>query len=811
LIPYFKKGLENNEFCLWIICEPMTTEEALDALQGAIPNLAKYIEKKSIEIHSCRDWYINAGKFDINLINEAWQQKLNDALSRGYDGMRINGNETWLEKNHWDSFMEYERALHDLLQDQKMIVLCTYPLLHSDGRRVLDVAHAHEWAISCRQGHWEILEEPELKMKKADLLKDNKQLDALVAERTKELSEAVNELRKEIEERKKTERQVRYEKDLSNEIIESIPGYLLLINKNYEILLCNKQFESMFGYTSAEIQTLHPVEYLFNQEGRANAYKLVEKVFSTGYLSGESNIQRKDGTEVTVYFIARSILYENSVCMLTIGVDITERKKAEEQIKRQAELSNEIIDAIPIMAWSLLPDGKLEFVNQRWLDYTGLSLEEAIKKPTGIIHPENLPGSMQKWVANRAAIKAYDDEMLLKRADGEYCWFLVRTAPLQNKQGNVVKWFGVAIDIEDSKHAQDELRLAYQRLSYHVENTPLAVIEFDKNLFITRWSKRAEEIFGWKASEALGKNVYDPDFPIIYKEDIQAVDKINEQLMKGIVNGNMSLNRNYTKEGKVIYNEWYNSVLRDEYGNIITILSLTYDVTTRMEAEEKLNESYRQIRLLSENLQNIREEERTHIAREIHDELGQQLTVMKMDASWLKKKLTDTDYAIKEKIEDLIQILNITVQSVRKISYELRPHLLDLGLSDAIEWHLKEFEKRSGIKTSFNESSEKLELADSIKTGLFRICQESLTNVARHSKAKQVQADLIKNNGQLVLSITDNGKGFNIQKINERNTLGILGMKERAAMMGGNYDIESEPGRGTIVTVTIPLKKKEQL
>jgi PAS domain S-box-containing protein len=123
---------------------------------------------------------------------------------------------------------------------------------------------------------------------------------------------------------------------------------------------------------------------------------------------------------------------------------------------------------------------------------------------------------------------------------------------------------------------------------YQVENTPLAVIELDKDLFIKRWSKRTEEIFGWKTSEALGKNVYDPDFPIIYTEDMPAVDKINEELTKGIVNRNLSLNRNYTKDGNIIYCEWYNSVLRDEQGNVITILSLVHDVTERKKAEEQL-------------------------------------------------------------------------------------------------------------------------------------------------------------------------------------------------------------------------------
>jgi len=209
---------------------------------------------------------------------------------------------------------------------------------------------------------------------------------------------------------------------------------------------------------------------------------------------------------------------------------------------------------------------------------------------------------------------------------------------VRDELGQAIRTYGTNLDITERKQAEDKLQLAYQSLSYHVENTPLAVIEFDKDLVVKRWSKRAEEIFGWKASEALGKNIYDDDFCIIYKEDLSAVDTINKELTKGAVDWNLSLNRNYTKEGSVIYCEWYNSVLKDERGNVITILSLVHNVTERKRTEEKLRQVNAELRDLSSHLQNIQENERTTIAREIHDELGQQLTGLKMEVGWLTKK-----------------------------------------------------------------------------------------------------------------------------------------------------------------------------
>lgn len=235
-------------------------------------------------------------------------------------------------------------------------------------------------------------------------------------------------------------------------------------------------------------------------------------------------------------------------------------------------------------------------------------------------------------------------------------------------------------------------------------------------------------------------------------------------------------------------------------------LVLANNVTEKYIADERLKESYESIRELSEHLQKIREEERSHIAREIHDELGQLLTVLKMDVSWLNKKVdTSNAPAIKEKFTDLLQMLDTTVKTVRRIASELRPTLLDdLGLVAAMEWHLEEFEKRSGIQKQFESAVADSQIVDSVKIGLFRILQESLTNVARHSQADVVKVSFEQKNGHLLLQIADNGKGFDINKTTSK-TLGLLGMRERTKMMGGEYHIISKPGQGTTVEVSVPL------
>jgi signal transduction histidine kinase len=225
------------------------------------------------------------------------------------------------------------------------------------------------------------------------------------------------------------------------------------------------------------------------------------------------------------------------------------------------------------------------------------------------------------------------------------------------------------------------------------------------------------------------------------------------------------------------------------------------------EANAELTKMTNDLRKLSNHLQDIREQERKHIAREIHDELGQLLTAMKFDVAWLHKKLAATDEAIFEKLKSLDEQLDDLIRSIRKISADLRPSLLDdIGLEAAMEWHLNEFKKRTGIDYSFEETNHDLKLPDPVKTVLFRIFQESLTNIARHSNAKHIQVHLARAKDAISMTVKDNGKGFDPQVLNTSNSLGILGMKERVAELNGRFTISSSPKSGTCISTWLPLK-----
>ena len=238
--------------------------------------------------------------------------------------------------------------------------------------------------------------------------------------------------------------------------------------------------------------------------------------------------------------------------------------------------------------------------------------------------------------------------------------------------------------------------------------------------------------------------------------------------------------------------------------NTRAVCLIASDLSEMKRAEKELRASSEQLRNLAGHLLSVREEERARISREVHDELGQSLTAVKMDLAWLAGRLPQRNGQMLKRIRSTGQLADGIIQSIRRISTELRPAVLDVGLAEAVEWQVQEFQARSGIQCTVRLLTREV-VASNASTAMFRIFQETLTNVARHAKATRAEVVLQKQRDRLVLLIRDNGRGFDQADPSLSKSLGLLGMRERAAILGGRVNISSAPGKGTTVTAWIPL------
>jgi PAS domain S-box-containing protein len=308
-------------------------------------------------------------------------------------------------------------------------------------------------------------------------------------------------------------------------------------------------------------------------------------------------------------------------------------------------------------------------------------------------------------------------------------------------------------------------------------------------------------IFGFEnLDEFIGKSILDYATP-------ESRDIITERLIKRAYGEELSPRYEIQiirKDGEKRYLEISAGTLL--IGEEMYIQSTFRDITLKKTADDELKHSREQLRNLATHLEKARETERKEIAYEIHDDLGQCLTAMKMDISWIGKKLEKSQKTLYERAKSMSELIDDTINKVRMISTQLRPSILDhFGIAAAIEWIGEDFQKRTDISCKITIAPKDIELDEFTSTGVFRICQEALTNIARHAQATTVDISLIKNNGILELKVVDDGIGIDEESVNDVHSFGLIGIRERAYLAGGSSSIVGKPNEGTTITVQIPI------
>jgi len=332
---------------------------------------------------------------------------------------------------------------------------------------------------------------------------------------------------------------------------------------------------------------------------------------------------------------------------------------------------------------------------------------------------------------------------------------------------------------------------------------PFYVLLIDEHHYILEANSAVQAQLGLKPEDVIGKccpevvhGVSEPWYACPLEEAVQKGHYVEREALD-------------QKSGRWIRSAIYPTRRLTPDGSRI-FFHMVYDITDRKKAEEELTTSHEQLRSLSAHLESVREEERKNMAREIHDELGQILTAVKIDLSSLNEVSTEEQQLLLEKAKSMSELIDMAIETVKRISAELRPPVLDdLGIAVALEWQAEEFNKRTHIKCEFTSKPKDIVLDQDRSTAIFRIFQEALTNVARHSNASKVKAVLTKETDRIVLTIKDNGKGIENKQIADPKALGIIGIRERARFLGGEVKVSGTPGKGTSVTVSIPLINQE--
>lgn len=479
--------------------------------------------------------------------------------------------------------------------------------------------------------------------------------------------------------------------------------------------------------------------------------------------------------------------------------DISTKKEAELALKKSEENYRLLIEQARDGILIFTPDWKIIHANSSACTLYGYSLEELLKiNILELVVKEDLEETPPRVAALQSG-KIIKSERKLRRKDGSV--FYGESITQQMPDGRIVSFVRDTTARKKAELALLESEEKYRSL-FHNSPLPMFVMEMQTYRFLDV-NEAVIRNYGYSREELLGMNALD----IRPKEDITGFYNKVSTLSEGASKGYF---RHLKKNGEMMEVEIF--VHDFQYQGQPSRLVLAIDITAKQETQRKLLETTEQLRALSAHLQNIRENERKNIAREIHDELGQQLTILKMDISWLNRKLAHyEDASLVQRSEEALKMLNETIKMVRRIATDLRPSMLDdLGLVPAMQWQSREFENRADIKVLFEPGVQRLCLPPAIATALFRIYQEALTNIARHAQASQVISRLQVENNQVILIVEDDGCGFDVKAPGAHKTLGLLGMKERALMMEGIFEIKSLPGKGTTIQVKVPLPLNDQ-
>jgi len=521
----------------------------------------------------------------------------------------------------------------------------------------------------------------------------------------------------------------------------------------------------------------------------------------------EVELIRQNGTNSRFFALVSAAMVKdnqgNLIRVEAILSDITDRKNLEWSLqdsqKRYYLLFSEMLNGCAVHEAIFDNNGKV-------IDYITLEVNTAYEKLLNV-HGEDIVGikassvlpekELDSWLEIFDQVVTTSKSTRYELYSEIYRKYFEGTAYRTEKNKFIVTFS----DITQRKKTEVELLVSQNYLNAVYQNTNIGLAIGDLNGNFVDINPAVESILGYNLKELQQLSIDGITHPDDLAKDFALFQEVIEEKRD-----RYQLEKRYIhKNGNVVWGLVNVSVIRDKDGKMQFTIATIEDITERKLIEQELLKSKDEVTNLLAHLENIREMERTKIAADLHDDLGQRLTALNMDLSWLKNRLKFARPEIAERLASISSMLLKTIETVQYISTELRPGILDdFGLTATIEWHLEEVRKRTGIHYVFSSLPEEFVFSPDISILFFRIIQEALTNITRHSAATDVSIALKQENRKLRLTISDNGRGITTSEIKNPKSFGIIGMRQRVKTFGGDFTISGKNRRGTTIEIGIP-------
>jgi PAS domain S-box-containing protein len=633
-------------------------------------------------------------------------------------------------------------------------------------------------------------------------------LERRVEDRTRALETVNQEFRREISGRQRVEEDLRQQKEILQTIFDHIPVMVGFVDQNGQAQIVNREWERVLGWSLQELRSQHIDLILENYPDLKYREQVQAFIQNSNAEWADFKTKVRDGRVIDTSW---AMLHLSDGTGIGIGQDITERKRAEEALRESEERFRQLAENIRDLFWIKTPDFKrVLYLSPIYESMSGRSRQERYRDQDFQPFLDRiLPGDREKMAAimRRGAEAEFDIEFRILRPDGSVRWIRDRGFPIRDQSGRIYRVAGIAQDITERKTAEQALRESEERFRQLAENIHevfwLRSPDLKQLLYV---SPMYEKVCG-RSRESL--YAAGPEL-VVHPEDRSRVIETLESLPGREFEIEYRI---VTKDGDVRWIRDRGFPIRDVDGAVCRMGGVAEDVTDRKEAEDRLKASSEQLRALSASLQSARETEAARIAHQIHDELGGILTGLRWELEALERMIEQPPDAVqleamREKLAAMVGLTDTTINVVRHIASELRPSILDdLGLLEAIEWQTQQFQARTGIQCRCDYSLQSIPLGDQQSTAVFRILQEALTNILRHAQATCVAVAMKEEDGMFTLMVSDNGRGITPAEKRSRESLGLLGMQERALLIGASVDIVGLKGMGTTLHVRVPLPR----